>query len=401
MRYLFFCLLFISIGSCTTSTRKDVSYDSDIIELNLDEVKMEDSILASSIFASVKPILLETTEESMIGEIDGIQVIDSLIFILDKNIAKSLFIFNKDGSFIRKLGKLGNGPGEYLDISDFTIDKANEKIYTLDPGSEKINVYDLRNGRFIKQLPFKDENASYTHIQYEENRLYVDAFFYKRMNSGPILYVLDAENGTILSKWLDIATHNCGWNESITKDESFFFCKNIGTPKYCQYFMDTIMTVNSGTVKPYLVVKSKEWVTKDIIPPFSSDEPMSEVFFKINERPVSMDIHNYVESEKYIFFKFTNQNKIVNLIYDKKDKRVRYTKRLLDDLLLNKAGWFGKAACCDEQGVYSNIPMAVMPSFAIYLKEQSSNIKSDDIRNIADYLNPESNPLILYYKFKK
>ena len=54
-----------------------------------------------------------------------------------------VFIFNEDGKYYSKIDAIGNGPEEYVQITDITIDKYNERIKVLDAMQGKIVSYDL------------------------------------------------------------------------------------------------------------------------------------------------------------------------------------------------------------------------------------------------------------------
>lgn len=104
---------------------------------------------------NVRIIKLETTPQSLIGRINKIVVQDEYIFIADTELSKALFIFDRKGKFLGKVGDRGEGPTEYYDVSDFTIDVDQGKIILLDLTGRKLNFYTLE-GRFLhsKSIPF-------------------------------------------------------------------------------------------------------------------------------------------------------------------------------------------------------------------------------------------------------
>jgi hypothetical protein len=123
------CLL-VSVSSC--NHQKHVTSQDDALYLvDLDEIELEDAICVSSYFNRVTPIILETNEDCLIKDIDNVQVVDSFIFILDREM-QNLFCFNKTGKFLRKIGNKGAGSEEYKALSDFTIDPQECKIYLFD-----------------------------------------------------------------------------------------------------------------------------------------------------------------------------------------------------------------------------------------------------------------------------
>jgi hypothetical protein len=95
-------------------------------------------------------IPLETNDNSIISGINKIYFVDNHIYILDRNGGKGVFIFNRNGKFIRKIGTTGGGPGEYVSIDDFTIDKNNLSIYLL-TNRRNILLYNI-DGKYIRSF---------------------------------------------------------------------------------------------------------------------------------------------------------------------------------------------------------------------------------------------------------
>ena len=77
---------------------------------------------------NVKYIPLETTRESVIGEISKVILHKGNFYIMDDNITKTVFVFDGNGKFITKICRRGRGPGEYNDLWDFDIDTENDQI---------------------------------------------------------------------------------------------------------------------------------------------------------------------------------------------------------------------------------------------------------------------------------
>lgn len=85
-------------------------------------------------------IPLETTEQSLIGEISKIIYKNERFYILDKYQSRSVLIFDRNGKFVSSINKVGEGPGEYIEIMDMDIDDANN-IYIADNGKTDIIKY--------------------------------------------------------------------------------------------------------------------------------------------------------------------------------------------------------------------------------------------------------------------
>lgn len=103
----------------------------------------------SEVFKNVHFIPLETTKESMIGNIYQLEVIKDHFVIAD-NLSNSIFFFNRKGKFEYKVK--AHKPDRFID--NFICDEQNNKL-VVQTEANVINVFDLE-GNFIKRvkLPF-------------------------------------------------------------------------------------------------------------------------------------------------------------------------------------------------------------------------------------------------------
>ncbi len=116
--------------------------------------------LPDSLFGKKEYILLDTTHaECDFGEMSKVIIRNDRIYILDAHL-KKLVVYNMQGKGIGQVGKRGQGPEEYLDISDFDV-SANGDIYFIDGRLDKLFCFgrDLRFS-YRKELPFEADVVS-------------------------------------------------------------------------------------------------------------------------------------------------------------------------------------------------------------------------------------------------
>lgn len=131
MKHLFLCLwVGILLGGCVRETNVPV-YRIDY--------ENEGPDFWDDYFEYSHHVILETTEESALNRISKLIVGDSRIYILCRGM-KSVFIFDKQGKFIRRIANVGKGPGEYLSAEDMIVTLDGE-IEILDGIGDKINTY--------------------------------------------------------------------------------------------------------------------------------------------------------------------------------------------------------------------------------------------------------------------
>lgn len=91
-------------------------------------------------------IVLETTDSSMVGQIAKIQFNKDRLYILSDNRIQT---FDQNGKFIRTYNHTGEGPKEYLRLTDFDI--RNDSLYLLDHVGKKVLIYSLED-QFLSEV---------------------------------------------------------------------------------------------------------------------------------------------------------------------------------------------------------------------------------------------------------
>lgn len=102
----------------------------------------------SEVATDIRYIPLETTAESVIGNVWNVKYSNGKIYISDNKYAIS--IFKDDGIFIKKFSRVGRGPEEYVDFSTFQVNDADGGIEILER-SGRIIRYDS-DGNFIEVI---------------------------------------------------------------------------------------------------------------------------------------------------------------------------------------------------------------------------------------------------------
>ena len=198
----FYIILGIILILCSCNADKQET--SQIVnKINLSNITEKEVSIAD--VAEVMDIInLEMSDESLIYEIDKIEQHKDLFYILDKH-QKKIFVFDKGGVFLRQIGELGSAPDEFQYISDFTIDKENDKIMILSTiNSTYIFEYDL-NGNFLskkeisKSLLWSITNQDKCYICSSNNLTYTEG------SDAFLLYKFD-KNSQLLDKEISVSS---------------------------------------------------------------------------------------------------------------------------------------------------------------------------------------------------
>lgn len=150
---MLYASLSLSISCNHLSNSAEADY-SNVTQIQYDE-KAENFILIDQIVDRCSFVRLASEQSSLIGKIDQLILCDSFIVVVDKRIAKSIFVFNHEGKFLNRISRLGNGPGEYLLINHVAIND-NNQVCILDNIKARVTLFDI-SGKFIssQDLPFK------------------------------------------------------------------------------------------------------------------------------------------------------------------------------------------------------------------------------------------------------
>jgi len=387
---LFLLLIVFLFFSCSKRQTGFLPVGADYT-IDLDGDK-ESSMPYSSIFKKAQTIILESGENCMIGRITELQVFDDCIYILDGRFAKSMFVFDREGKFLRKIGSIGAGPGEYVKVQDFTIDTGNRLIFLLDEGN-RVHKYQL-DGTYVHSFTIQMPRSNTYFIQFYDGSLYSSIISWDPGPDDYMLFEIDPDNGKILSKSLPVK-YNKGWVRQSFTGHSFFMLRLNSPPRYAQLFMDYIVSIGDS-ITPYIELKSKNLVReKDL-------EILQDVmssFWPFRGSSKIWDVRNFMESNDLITFSYTSGFLDgYTVVFHKETATVKTAKQLSNDLVL-KQGNFGRFVSfefSDRQGAYETHGAEYIRKS---IKENNVVPGLDKIDQLMQ-LNEESNPVIFYYEFK-
>jgi hypothetical protein len=408
MKRLFFLLISIPVffsPSCTRNSGPAIeSEEQGLYVVDLDDKETMDMggfFQYSTLYKGGKTIMLETNESCLIGSITKMRVSDQFIFILDALIAKSLYVFDKNGRFIRKIGNLGNGPEEYTRLSDFTIDKENNIIYLLNSYPNRIYKYDATTGRFIQTINLEGDVRSYN-IEYAGGgKLYADAYFSNHSDQNYLLRVIEESSGKEVTHYLNVMEYNKGISNTNTTQHNVFHFRKNGNIVFVQQFMDHIIEITEDRVSSLVDIKSKDVVTAEDIKTAmerNARSYMNEVF-QLNKYYSAI---NFVESGNHALFHYQKGFNFFTILLDKQTNKSKCYRDIWNDLLSKERGSrvpFPMLGCSDSNGAFCYIASDLIPRLKAKANDGALHPdldRLDDLKNMAE----DANPVIFYYEYK-
>ena len=283
------CSFFISCSNKNASTTKNnvenVISDS-IWHIHLPE-DGDQKIVTSRIAKRVEYIPLETKKESFfrLGAL-RICIEDTLIVYSDR---QRVLLFNRNGSFIRKIGKTGNGPGEFKYISHIVfredtlfIGSTHSKLiakYTFD-GIYHGSIKPKEKLRFVKLMPDGDI-ACYDQIN-------GNIVFYDRNWHPTDTLSVDQNVSSRVRSRFRIPVPLTG-NYLFRFRDKLLFTNNIN---------DTIWDVTDKVKHPILITDLKE----RLLPTLDPKEVSTEAFREFSENMKNYERVHFAISDTLVFF---------------------------------------------------------------------------------------------------
>lgn len=315
MRNIFLLIFFVFLG-CKTENLKN---NNIIVDLN-----KYSNVSFYDIFLKQEMIPLETNSESLVREISKIEVFKDNLYIWDYTLS-TIFVFNNQGNYLYKLSKKGHGPGEYLDISDFFIQKEREEIWILSAIEYCIHKYSLGMDYIGKiKLP-KIDRCYKSMLQINQDTIAFWTFDYnKRM------------------KYYSISQDNI-FCEDFPEERKDIFCRYeffVGK-NLCRALTNQIYSVESGKTIPLYSwdFKQKNNKIEDLEIPKKQNEVI-----KYGQDVYASRIVNYVfnlhgANKKFKYAQLIIRNKYLNIFYDNDLKQSALFEKTKENIALYPIYW--------------------------------------------------------------
>lgn len=152
MRFFIGLLLIITI-SCSNKKSDTIQHSEYPIIIDIKEaIRNKADYRLSDIVDSITYLPVESLIGEYITFTDPNKIrIGGKYILCGDYFSKDLLLYNRNGTFIRKLAKRGQGPWEYVYLDDLAIDEINETVYVLSRTNRKIFKYNF-NGSFLGEI---------------------------------------------------------------------------------------------------------------------------------------------------------------------------------------------------------------------------------------------------------
>ena len=380
-------LLVIALCACKSSPHHEIT---DITDIVVDVNKVDESIDFSPFVENqVEAVKLETNDSCLIADISQIAYSNGVIYIADK-VSQSIYAFNKSGKFIKKIGAVGNGPGEYTHMGRFQVDK--DHIYIMDDSTRKLYDYNLLTSSCVDIL--LDDELNFRDFCVMENNLFLFSNNGFSLKGAYNLYQVDMTDNSL--------TCRMPFKKEILDQHSTW-----GIPKCFGRFGNEILAVVANNDTIYEITKEKA------VPRYA---------VRFSERMLPDDIRqkdgttilttamdkNYIRGIETIdnlgdyFLAMYPDNIIRSILYNRKTNEMKVANWLtLDDW----GGLYLTYYAFSDNGdlIIADTAHSFMSSWNdLYSTKSFANAKDKTtFKGIYEKTGEEDNPIVFIYKMKK
>jgi len=341
-------------------------------------------------FKDVEIVPLETTHRSLLGNfspgITTIKVSNSLIFIKDDF---SLFVFNKQGKFISKIGSRGEGPEEYGTINDFFIDETKTQIVLIDELKHKFFRYDF-HGNFLYS-----ENAP------PEIRKTVQ--------------VIPVKNGMLLNHYINFEANNAYTLIKENKVESVLSYEPVSTVGYMYVLSrsmmtrvkddidfilplnDTIYTLQSGNFVPkYIVDLPSPLAPRDQFSKTDVTNSHIRQIFKFAREGFFTGFYAIFETEKMIYLSYRQDGMVMGYYLGNKKSMNGNYYLITPGKTVDKIPFFNVQGNCNDAFIGISSAQELL-SLKDKINSSDENPQLSKLKQIIENLKYDDNPVLFFY----
>lgn len=382
-KYIAFILMTGCFFSCT-HTGKDKIVSS-IVEEGVISSSVPQKLtvrLTEDIYDRLETVLqpvsyVKLSNTPLLGHIKKVCIIDEHIFVWD--VASGIVCYDMSGKFLFLLNARGQGPGEYTDISAFTINTHLKELVIYDNAKQTLMFYSAKNGKFLRSEQFN--KPAPTEMAYFGGYFLYNNRLHRNYQDDVSLHysLLASKDGIHID-------HRYFKHQE--REEQYPFSvsmrnlhDNYSKLYYCRDFDNIVYQVDEDSV----------------IPRFQVELPQPVPNSKIEERPdemkllrsgYSLGITDIYQQGGLLSFRFIKDGAILSCLYDIKEKKqICCAKRIK---------FFDSSFVDTIDGVYKDCFYSILtPEYIGYALSENPEEFPDFFK---EYDEQDDNPVIGFYK---
>ncbi|MCL2561894.1 MAG: 6-bladed beta-propeller [Rikenellaceae bacterium] len=309
-----------------------------------------------------------------IGGIDKVRVFRDKIYVMDNITTHKLLIFDKDGTFLKNVGRKGRGPQEYVELTTFEIDYHREEILIRDNTSEKVLVFGL-DGEYKRTLDCSIWGGGIAVLPNGNIVRGIEGFRTNDKKFGNYkLIILDSDN--------NILERHCATEVRFPSLSQTFLNPGFdGTVTFAPQMMNEVYRISEGGVEHIYIINFTDMLDIKEIPDLNNPDNLMDFF----QSPLAQKMRfvgNHADSEDYFCFTYEHNSRRYTVYYDKKTG----LSTVSDDRLC------GQNLTFDEEG---NVWGSIMETSLFF-----ANAECEKVAELREAIQKSGNPILVTYTLK-
>jgi len=303
--FLTVLLLSSLIFSCRNKPLKFLDGRADVIDLSKDSDYQD----LKGRITHIKYLPLESNDSSTISGVDKAIFFENNVYILDKQFS-SLKVFSSGGKYVRTIGRLGQGVGQFSELQDFILLPDQRKVLLLCNDKEALLAFDL-NGNYIGEANLKFFASNFDILG---NSFY----FYVNQNKSEVSGNYNLLSTDTFTKSISVNDRLFSFPNSFSASVAFsgFLVKNTDGILYSSALSDTVFQITNLGIYPRYIFSFGDHAL-----PLSARNSLNN--FIATGREYSYLGSSVVESKGILIFSYVAGSKIVLGMYNKNNHGLR------------------------------------------------------------------------------
>ena len=328
--------VFVLLG-CSSNKKQEPISKSGIPVINLSEdVSTVPSLLLSEVAEKLEIVLLEMTDQSMLGEIRRIQVTDHNIWI-DHGREFYIYRFSRSGKFLNKIGSIGQGPGEYTTYSTFLVDEDKKEVYII-ANTNGVLAYDFE-GNFKRKIVDVQIILQLFSSVYDQYILNNQKFF--ATQNFALYRPIDRDSlWSFVSLGDDFQKKKYFKNPAHVGKEEQIIANRANMDRMVNYWREYLTSMDTYNAQLTLKYPDTDTIycyddaTNQLLPQYAiftdeekGDYEATHLWFKDRKAFDYFSIKSYYPTKDFIYLVGSKGEEVYTYCYNKKDGSVRLQKR--------------------------------------------------------------------------
>lgn len=305
----------LNVVSCSRKTNPSSDYNSmlsdTVFTLKIDRPYYIDKF--SNLFSEVRYVVLEETQNSIVGEITKMEITKNGDFIVFDMQSGSVFRFAYDGKFLNNIGFRGAGENEYVLPWDIAYDPYSDKVLVWDNGKSAILAYGMDGKIESKiQLPWIIDKLGV--IDQENLICYMNHGESVSEGDKGTNYKLIKRDGTVVKEF---GVYGSEMNDF--RPASMGFCTQLEKCLHLPPFSSTLYAVEGDSLNAVATFDLQE----NAIPKEWIRGSHRDLRTKLKDHPNLIEISSVYETSQYYLLNMTRNHVHWLGIVDKSDHSLK------------------------------------------------------------------------------